>query len=159
MGSSRKITTKNFGGTDFHFYKGYDNEVAQNHPHDGSNGFVVFFVKQKNLHEVPNSLDHSYIVIHGVPDVFIGTREIIREYEKNYSIVETQSYRVVAGNLERRVFKIDVGKIADCDVADYVKKVQEQFKKAPLVNPMTGEVNLKYNPKHISEDFYLTVRG
>ena len=159
MKNSRKITTKNFGGTDFHFYKGYDNEVAQNHPHDGSNGFVVFFVKIKNLHEVPNNLDHSYIVIHGVPDVFIGTREIIREYEKNYSIVEAQSYRVVGGSLEKRVFKIEVADIAEGDVADYVKKVQDKFKKTPLVNPATGQVSLKYNPINMSEDYYLTVRG
>jgi len=157
MHNSRKIATKTFREIDFHFYKGYDNDVAQNHPSDGSAGFVVFFVKQKNLHEVPD-LNHNYIFIHGTPDVLIGTRELIREYEKRYSSVDLQSYRIVGGSLEKRVFKIEVADIADGDVSNYIKKVQDQLKK-PLINPATGQVNLKYNPKHISEDFYLTVRG
>lgn len=138
MHSSKKITTKTFGEIDFHFYKGYDNDVAQNHPNDGSAGFIVFFVKLKNLSAVPD-LNHHYIVVHGIPDVFIGIKDLIREYEKRYS---NMVFRVVGGNLERRVFKIDVGNIAEGDVKDYMKKVQDQLKTKPLVNPMTERMSI-----------------
>lgn len=28
-----------------------------------------------------------------------------------------------------------------------------------LVNPKTGEINLKFNPMNIQEDFFITIRG
>lgn len=28
----------------------------------------------------------------------------------------------------------------------------------PIVNPITGEINLKYNPLNVQEDYYLSIR-
>jgi hypothetical protein len=40
-----------------------------------------------------------------------------------------------------------------------MQQIINKMKKAPLVDPKTGDYNLKYNLQNITEDFYLPVRG
>jgi hypothetical protein len=60
---------------------------------------------------------------------------------------------------ERRVFYIEVGNIEEGDVKQYVMKIQNQLKKQPIVDSKTGNINLKYNPMNITEDFFIPIRG
>jgi hypothetical protein len=60
---------------------------------------------------------------------------------------------------ERRVFYIEVGNLEDGDVKQYVMKIQNQLKKQPIVDQKTGNINLKYNPMNITEDFFIPIRG
>lgn len=60
---------------------------------------------------------------------------------------------------ERRVFYIEVGNLEDGDVKQYVMKIQNQLKKQPIVDSKTGNINLKYNPMNITEDFFIPIRG
>lgn len=60
---------------------------------------------------------------------------------------------------ERRVFYIEVGNLEDADVKQYVMKIQNQLKKQPIVDQKTGNINLKYNPMNITEDFFIPIRG
>lgn len=60
---------------------------------------------------------------------------------------------------ERRVFYIEVGNLEDGDVKQYVMKIQNQLKKQPIVDSKTGNMNLKYNPMNITEDFFIPIRG
>jgi len=41
------------------------------------------------------------------------------------------NYNIVGDNKEKRIFKIEVGNIADEDVEAYVRKIQEQIKRNP----------------------------
>ena len=59
---------------------------------------------------------------------------------------------------ERRVFYIEVGNIVDDDIKQYIMKIQNQLKKQPVVDK-TGNINLKYNPMNITEDFFIPIRG
>jgi hypothetical protein len=60
---------------------------------------------------------------------------------------------------DKRKFKIDIGNIPPAEVETYMQRVINRMKKAPLVDPKTGDYNLRYNMMNIVEDFYLPVRG
>ena len=68
------------------------------------------------------------------------------------------AYRIVRAP-ERRVFKIDVGGIPPQEVEQYMQKVMTQMKRHQVVDPKTGQVDLRYNPLSIEEDYYIPVRG
>ena len=61
-------------------------------------------------------------------------------------------------SVERRVYKIFVGAIDDADVQAYVEQVANQFKRTPIIDPMTGQVDLRKNILSIDNDIFLPVR-
>ena len=60
---------------------------------------------------------------------------------------------------EKRIFYINVGSIPPNEVENFMQKTINTMKKTPLVDPNTGEYNLKYNQQNMLEDFYIPVRG
>ena len=60
---------------------------------------------------------------------------------------------------DKRKFKIDIGNIPPAEVDTYMNRIIDRSKKTPLVDPKTGDYNLRYNMMNITEDFYLPVRG
>ena len=68
------------------------------------------------------------------------------------------AYRVVRAP-DRRVFYIDVGGINPEDVEQFMQKAMTQMKRHSVVDSKTGQVDLRYNPASIEEDFYIPVRG
>jgi len=60
---------------------------------------------------------------------------------------------------DKRKFKIDIGNIPPAEIDTYMNRIIEKMKKIPLVDPKTGDYNLRYNMMNIVEDFYLPVRG
>ena len=67
-------------------------------------------------------------------------------------------YRIVRAP-ERRVHYIEVGNLEPGDVQQYIEKIKRELKKAPIVDQKTGQVNLKYNPMTLEEDYFLPIRG
>lgn len=67
-------------------------------------------------------------------------------------------YRVIRSP-ERRVFYIDVGNIPPENVADYLEQAQTALKRNAVINKTTGQVDLRYNPLSVDEDYFLPVRG
>lgn len=61
-------------------------------------------------------------------------------------------------SVERRVFKINVGTIDDADVPTYVQQIADNFKRTPIVDPMTGQLDLRKNILSQQEDFFIPVR-
>lgn len=61
-------------------------------------------------------------------------------------------------SIERRVFKINVGAIDEADVPAYVEQVANNFKRTPIVDPMTGQLDLRKNLLNTSEDYFVPVR-
>jgi hypothetical protein len=57
-------------------------------------------------------------------------------------------YRLIRSP-ERRVYYLEVGNIDPVDIPQYMEKMKAQIKKSPLVDPNTGNINLKYNPMPI----------
>ena len=60
---------------------------------------------------------------------------------------------------EKRIFKIDIGNIPPNEVDNYMQRIINKMKKAPVIDKDTGDYNLKYNIQNLTEDFFLPVRG
>lgn len=60
---------------------------------------------------------------------------------------------------ERRIFYIEVGNTDPNDVYQLIEQVKKNVKKSPVVDPNSGNVNLKYNPITYEEDYFLPIRG
>lgn len=61
-------------------------------------------------------------------------------------------------SVERRIFKIFVGGIDDADVQGFVQQVANSFKRTPMIDPNTGQVDLRKNFLDVSSDFFIPVR-
>ena len=59
---------------------------------------------------------------------------------------------------EKRVFKIDIGNIPPAEVENFMQKIINKMKKAPVMD-QDGDYNLRYNIQNLTEDFFLPVRG
>jgi hypothetical protein len=66
-------------------------------------------------------------------------------------------YRVTRAP-ERRVYKIYVGNIEDADVPAYVNEIADRFKRIPITDPQTGQMDLRYNQLSNDQDFFIPVR-
>jgi hypothetical protein len=67
-------------------------------------------------------------------------------------------YRVTRAP-ERRVYKIYVGNIDDEDVPAYVDEIANRFKRMPVIDSHTGQIDLKYNQMANDQDFFIPVRS
>ena len=61
-------------------------------------------------------------------------------------------------SIERRVYKIFVGAIDDADVQSYVERIANEFKRTPIVDPMTGQIDLRKNILSVDQDIFIPVR-
>ena len=61
-------------------------------------------------------------------------------------------------SVERRVFKINVGMIDDQDVPAYVQQIADNFKRTQIVDPLTGQLDLRKNILSQMDDFFIPVR-
>lgn len=86
--------------------------------------------------------------------------EPARRIFKQYTLMEdAMLIHRISRSPDRRVFKINVGSIPPNEVENFMQKTISQMKRTPLMDPQTGEYNLKYNMQNLMEDFYLPVRG
>jgi len=67
-------------------------------------------------------------------------------------------YRVIRAP-ERRVFYIDVGNVPPDEVSNYLEQAQSSLKRSTVINKDSGQVDLRYNPMSVDEDYFLPVRG
>lgn len=61
-------------------------------------------------------------------------------------------------SIERRVYKIFVGNIDDADVQAYVEDIANNFKRTPIVDPQTGQLDLRKNLMDVSQDIFIPTR-
>lgn len=61
-------------------------------------------------------------------------------------------------SIERRVYKIFVGAIDDADVQGYVERIANEFKRTPIIDPLTGQVDLRKNILAVDQDIFIPVR-
>ena len=66
-------------------------------------------------------------------------------------------YRVTRAP-ERRIFKIFVGNIDEADVPAYVQKIANNFKKSPVIDENTGQIDTRYNQMAQDQDYFIPVR-
>ena len=66
-------------------------------------------------------------------------------------------YRVTRAP-ERRIFKIFVGNIDEKDVPAYVNKIANNFKRSPVIDQKTGQVDTRYNQMAQDQNYFIPVR-
>jgi hypothetical protein len=59
---------------------------------------------------------------------------------------------------ERRIYKIFVGNIDEEDVPAYVDEIANRFKRTPIIDPKTGQIDVRYNTLANDQDFFIPVR-
>lgn len=67
-------------------------------------------------------------------------------------------YRVTRAP-ERRVYKVFVGNIDNEDVPAYVNEIANRFKRNPLVDGQTGQIDLRMNQLGMDQDIFIPVRS
>jgi hypothetical protein len=86
--------------------------------------------------------------------------EPARKLFKQYTLIEdAMLIHRIARAPERRVFYVNVGAIPPAEVENYIQRMMNKMKKTPLIDPNTGNYNLKYNVQNMLEDFVIPVRG
>lgn len=60
--------------------------------------------------------------------------------------------------IERRVYKVYVGAIDDADVPAYINEIANNFKRTQIIDPITGQVDLRKNFLDVSSDYFIPVR-
>ena len=60
--------------------------------------------------------------------------------------------------IERRVYKVYVGAIDDADVPAYINEIANNFKRTQIIDPTTGQVDLRKNFLDVSSDYFIPVR-
>ena len=67
-------------------------------------------------------------------------------------------YRVIRAP-ERRVFYIDVGNVPPEDVPNYLEQAKTSLKRNQVIEKSSGNIDLRYNPMSVDEDYFIPVRG
>lgn len=62
-------------------------------------------------------------------------------------------------SVERRIFKINVGNLNSQDVEPYIQQIANKFKRSSVVDPMTGQLDLRKNFISTEADFFIPVRS
>jgi hypothetical protein len=68
------------------------------------------------------------------------------------------AYRIVRSP-ERKVFYVDVGNIPPKEIEQFMQRFMTSMKRNQVIDPSTGQVDLRYNPMSVEEDYYIPVRG
>lgn len=61
-------------------------------------------------------------------------------------------------SIERRVYKVNVGAIDEEDVPAYMDNVANEFKRTPMVDPLTGQLDLRKSIMTVMDDYFIPVR-
>ena len=62
-------------------------------------------------------------------------------------------------SIERRIFKVNVGLIDDADVPQFLQDFMTNVKRAPVIDPQTGQMDLRKNFLDVSADYVIPVRS
>lgn len=59
---------------------------------------------------------------------------------------------------DRRVFYINIGNINQEDVPSYINEIANRYKRTSVVDPDTGQTDLKFNVLGIDQDYFIPIR-
>ena len=62
-------------------------------------------------------------------------------------------------SIERRIFKVNVGLMDENDVEPFLQEFMNTVKRAPIIDPQTGQIDLRKNFLDVSADYVIPVRN
>ena len=159
------IITKN---TSYYFYF-YESYNKQEKKYDLSNrlenGFKtekirkIEYLGKKQTYDFTVNNENSNFFANGIVTHNCSFLNSARRHWRMLSLMEDMMliYRLER-SIERRVYKIFVGAIDDADVPAYVEKIANEFKRTPIIDPITGQVDLRKNILSVDQDIFIPVR-
>lgn len=117
------------------------------------------YVGKKETFDITVSNDNSNFFANGIVTHNCSYLNAARRHWRILSLMEDMMliYRLER-SIERRVYKIYVGAIDDADVQGYVQEIANNFKRTPIIDPMTGQVDLRKNIMAVDQDIFIPVR-
>ena len=169
--SERTRLTKLSGNKPIHsYYVTYytsKNISPKKHPFGGetNNGFrlekvkAVTYVGKKVTYDITVANKNSNFFANGIVTHNCSMLHKARRHWRLLSLMEDSMliYRLER-SVERRVYKIYVGAIDDADVQAYVQDVANHIKRTPIVDPKTGQLDLRKNILCVDDDLFVPVR-
>lgn len=136
-------------------------EIRREEAYDGDVNSVKFIWDAQNLIFDSWQIAH-FRVLANLAKFPYGTSQLesARLIWKQLQLAEDAMliYRITRAP-ERRVFYIDIGNIDPKDVEQYIKDIKASIKRTPMVQPGTGNIDFKYNPMAVDEDFFIPRRN
>ena len=161
----RSIMSKNTSYY-FYFYESYNKQEKKYDLHNRlENGFKtekirkIEYVGKKQTYDFTVNNDNSNFFANGIVTHNCSYLNSARRHWRMLSLMEDMMliYRLER-SIERRVYKIFVGAIDDADVKAYVEDIANNFKRTPIIDPMTGQIDLRKNILDVSQDLFIPVR-
>lgn len=117
-------------------------------------------IGETETYDITVANDNSNFFANGIVTHNCSYLNAARRHWRLLSLMEDMMfiYRLER-SIERRVYKIYVGAIDDADVQAYVEQVANQFKRTPIIDPMTGQVDLRKNILSTSDDLFIPTRS
>ena len=160
--------TINCKTTSYYFYY-FETENRQEKKYDlldrKNDGFKtekiesIKYVGRKKTYDITVDNENSNFFANGIITHNCSLLHKARRAWRMWSMMEDAMliYRLDK-SIERRVFKIYVGGINDKDVPAFVQEIANNFKRTPIIDPMTGQVDLRKNFLDVSSDYFIPVR-
>lgn len=61
-------------------------------------------------------------------------------------------------SVERRIFKVNIGMIDDTDTEAFLQQYMNRIKRAPIIDPKTGQIDLRKNFLDVGADYIIPIR-
>lgn len=118
------------------------------------------YVGKKETYDFTVNNDNSNFFANGIVTHNCSFLNAARRHWRMLALMEDMMliYRLER-SIERRVYKIFVGAIDDADVPAYIEQIANQFKRTPIIDPMTGQVDLRKNLLDVSQDLFIPTRS
>lgn len=152
----------------FYFYY-YESINKQEKKYDFSNrkkdGFKLEKVQSVNYcgemetYDITVNNDNSNFFANGIVTHNCSYLNGARRHWRMLSMLEDAIFlHRLERSVERRIFKVNVGNIDEADVPAYLQEFANNFKRAPIVDPQTGQIDLRKNYLDVSTDYFIPVR-
>lgn len=119
----------------------------------------ITYIGQKRTYDITIENENSNFFANGIVTHNCSILNKARRHFRMLSMMEDMMllYRLDR-SVERRVFNIDVGNIDENDVQAYIEDIANTFKRTPVIDPMTGQVDTRKKLLNIGEDFFIPRR-
>ena len=160
------IITKN---TSYYFYF-YESFNKQEKKYDLvnrlENGFKtekirkISYVGKRQTYDFTVSNENSNFFANGIVTHNCSFLNKARRHWRMLSMMEDAMllYRLER-SIERRIFKVNVGLIDDADIPAFLQQFMNNVKRAPIIDPQTGQMDLRKNFLDVSADYVIPIKN
>lgn len=150
----------------FYYYESYNKQEKKYDLNNRKqNGFktekirTIKYVGKQETFDITVSNTNSNFFANGIVTHNCSALNKARRHWRMLSMMEDMMlmYRLER-SVERRIYKVNVGGIDEQDVPAFMDEVANQFKRTPIIDPLTGQLDLRRNIMSQMDDYFLPIR-